>query len=188
MFDPTIFENLKIAFENQCYDLDNLDGEIVIIDRKDILDMAIMSRKWSLSFTLAQWIEVESSASAELILSSSVEDIADEILERATERTGCTLTICFHCIVTEPLVQCPAIERAIMEIWEREIHVKQELSTTFDQTFQLVDQGSAWMPNSYHNRILLTFDRRINEDQMEDIEELIHYTMVTLEAVGRAVL
>ncbi|MNC74438.1 hypothetical protein D3C75_1257940 [compost metagenome] len=28
MFDPTIYDNLKVAFENYLYDLDNLDENI----------------------------------------------------------------------------------------------------------------------------------------------------------------
>ncbi|MBE1554672.1 hypothetical protein [Sporosarcina limicola] len=41
MYDPTIFENLKVAFENQVYDLDNLDQKITITNRIDRMDFAI---------------------------------------------------------------------------------------------------------------------------------------------------
>ena len=33
MYDPTVFENLKVAFENQVYDLDTIEREIRIINR-----------------------------------------------------------------------------------------------------------------------------------------------------------
>ena len=36
MFDPTIFENLKVGIENAVYDLDNLDEIIRVTDRKDL--------------------------------------------------------------------------------------------------------------------------------------------------------
>ena len=44
MFDPTVFDNLKVAVENEFYDLDNLDRIIDITNRRDLLDMAVMSR------------------------------------------------------------------------------------------------------------------------------------------------
>ena len=33
MYDPTIFENLKVAFENHVYDLDNIERKIDIKNR-----------------------------------------------------------------------------------------------------------------------------------------------------------
>lgn len=36
MFDPTAFDNMKVVIEGAIYDLD-LDGEISIIDRNDLL-------------------------------------------------------------------------------------------------------------------------------------------------------
>ncbi|MEI0739291.1 hypothetical protein VQ056_26320 [Paenibacillus sp. JTLBN-2024] len=58
MFDPTIFENLKVALENQLYDLDNIDGLIRIIGRDDRLEMSVMSREFAIRFELAGRPEV----------------------------------------------------------------------------------------------------------------------------------
>ena len=52
MFDPTVYDNLKVAFENYLYDLDNLDESIHITHRKDQLEMASMSREFILQFSL----------------------------------------------------------------------------------------------------------------------------------------
>jgi hypothetical protein len=76
MFDPTIFENLKVGIENAVYDLDNLDEIIRVTDRKDLLDMATLSRSFSLRFELAR----PSTTSAEICLETGLRDLAAEIL------------------------------------------------------------------------------------------------------------
>ncbi|KHF34038.1 hypothetical protein CM49_03708 [Paenibacillus sp. P1XP2] len=77
MFDPTIFENLKVALENQLYDLDNIDGLIRIIGRDDRLEMSVMSREFAIRFELAGRPEVF----AEIRLEASLADLSAEILE-----------------------------------------------------------------------------------------------------------
>ena len=49
MFDPTIYDNLKVVLEGEIYDRD-LAGAIQIVDRSDIVDLAIMSRIFIMRF------------------------------------------------------------------------------------------------------------------------------------------
>ena len=49
MFDPTAFENMKVVMEGIFYDKD-LSGEIIILDRNDIMNIAKLSRTYDLSF------------------------------------------------------------------------------------------------------------------------------------------
>lgn len=72
MYDPTIFENLKVAFENQVYDLDNLDRKITITNRIDRMDFSILARDFAVQFTLVNQPDV----TAEIVLGASVEDLA----------------------------------------------------------------------------------------------------------------
>ena len=44
MYDPTIYDNLKVAFENHVYDLDNLDHKINITNRVDRMDFSILKK------------------------------------------------------------------------------------------------------------------------------------------------
>ncbi len=44
MYDPTIYDNLKVAFENHIYDLDNLEHKITIMNRMDRMDYAVLAR------------------------------------------------------------------------------------------------------------------------------------------------
>ncbi|MBH5318264.1 hypothetical protein I6N90_10630 [Paenibacillus sp. GSMTC-2017] len=168
MFDPIVFDNLKVAFENQLYDLDTLDRTIDIIGRKDLLDMAVMSRQFILSFRLAG----EEGVTADVVLSASLKDIAAEILEHQGESPACGLTLRFYMKVTDVEVQCAAIERSMLTIWQQERKPVQTLSRIF---------GSG---DSYFNNIIeLPFDRKINEEQMEDIPELIQHMLETLAAL-----
>jgi len=184
LFDPVVFENLKVALENQLYDLDNLDSRILITDRKDIIDMAVMSRKWSLGFTLPHRKQA-CPLKAEMILSSSIRDLSDEILERKGTTPACSLLLRFTCFVEQPLIECPIIERIIYETWDRGLIPEQRLTATFGDHTLPVDE---WVPRYYENIIDLPFNRRINEEQMEDLESLIEHTIRTLEALDQVVL
>ncbi len=98
MFDPTVFDNLKVAFENQLYDLDNLDKEITIVSRHDRMDLASMSREFRLGFTL----QANANVTAEICLEASLRDLADEILEEPEKYPGCTLRLFFYMTVEDP--------------------------------------------------------------------------------------
>lgn len=49
MFDPTIYENVKVVLEGELYDRD-LDGEITITNRSDLVDLATLSRTYVVAF------------------------------------------------------------------------------------------------------------------------------------------
>ena len=44
MFDPTAYENMRVVLEGIFYDKD-LSGEILVIDRNDIVNTAKLSRE-----------------------------------------------------------------------------------------------------------------------------------------------
>lgn len=195
MFDPTIYENLKVSFENQLYDLDNLDEEIHIIDRKDSIDLATMSREWTLSFMLTESNAKHnrassnmSSCSADIVLSSSVRDFADEILELPKGAAACSLTLRFKLMVQYPHISCPKIEEIISSIWKRNVRPIQKLEAIYGGDERTLDATALWIPAYYRNIVELPFDRRITEEQMEDIPYFIESTVNTLEALGQAML
>ncbi|REK77531.1 hypothetical protein [Paenibacillus paeoniae] len=172
MFDPTIFDNLKVAFENELYDLDNLDRMIDITGRRDMLDMAVMSREFSLSFRLAGSGD---GVTAELMLDTSLRDLSAEILELKGEKAACGLAIRFHTLVeaNDLEVRCREIERCIVDIWMPEEGPVQTLSRVFGEESE-----------RYRNQVELRFRRRIGEEQMDDIPELIEHAVRTLEALA----
>ncbi len=77
MFDPTAFDNMKVVIEGAIYDLD-LDGEINIIDRNDLINLAKMSRSFDVSFKLPG--NKTRQVIAKIILKSNLENLAAELL------------------------------------------------------------------------------------------------------------
>jgi len=156
MFDPTIYDNLKVGFENHLYDLDNLDELISITDRKDQLEMARMSREFVLQFCLRDCPDV----TGEVVLNTSLEDLAAEILETPGSPLGCRLRLRFRMVIKEPETQCPAISTILQQSWPEQRKL-QHIHYIFE------DQ-----PATYAVTAEVYFDRSVNEDQMGDIPDL----------------
>ncbi|MFP7493136.1 hypothetical protein SFC66_05040 [Terribacillus saccharophilus] len=168
MFDPTVFDNLKVAFENQLYDLDNVDEEITIVSRHDRMEMADMSREFRLGLTLRENAEV----TAEICLEASLRDLADEILEAPDTNPGCRLRLFFYMTVESPDTECPVIESILTKIWTPPTRPEQTLQYVYDK-----------QQKHYQNTVEVRFDRKINEDQMEDLPNLIDHILDSLEAL-----
>lgn len=168
MFDPTVFDNLKVAFENTIYDLDNLDKRITVTSREDILDMAVMSRRFSIGFQLT----AGGNAYAEIELTASLKELAAELLEQQGTNPGCEINVYFHVTMEDIDESCKRISDLMQQIWEPEQPPSQTIGFIY---------GSS--PLFYRNRIGIPFNRKINEDQMEDIARLVDFTVVTLEGL-----
>lgn len=165
MYDPTIFENLKVAFENHVYDLDNIERQIDIKNRVDQMDLSVITRTFKLEFALADQPDI----TAEIILDASLEDLAGEILEIGNKNIGCTLALKFIKLIQNPDLQCEEIEQAIRNIWEDDIELTQTLSFVFGTEL-----------SSYTNTIEVTFKQKINEDQIRDIAMFLEHVLETL--------
>lgn len=170
VFHPTIFDNIKIALENQLYDYDNLDELLVITDRADLLDLALMSREFSLSFRLTEGRHV----TAGIVLRSSVKELSDEILETPDGRPGCTLTLRFEMEIHNVDVQCPAVEEILTTIWGPELRPVQSLRFRYGEDSSI-----------YNNCVELQFRRQLTEDQMEDLPELLNYLLQSTEELEK---
>jgi hypothetical protein len=167
MSDPTIFENLKVAFENHLYNLDNLEGRILITGRSDVMDLADLSRTLVIRFVRTDQPEIP----VEVELSASARDLAGEILELPDTGPGVTLRVRFDKPVTDPAGQCEKIGAMLADLWERDIRLSQTLSFDYPQG----DTG-------WTNRVEAVFNTRIDEDHMGAIGG---FTESVIEAAGR---
>lgn len=59
MFDPTAFDNLKVIVEGAVYDFD-LHGDILVTDRKDMMDLASLSRIYHIFISVNRTIRTVS--------------------------------------------------------------------------------------------------------------------------------
>ncbi|MCW1929427.1 hypothetical protein [Bhargavaea beijingensis] len=169
MSDPTIFENLKVAFENHFYNLDNLDGRILITGRSDLMDLADLSRTLVVRFVRTDRTEVP----VEVELCASARDLAGEILEVEEAEPGVTLRVRFDKPVTDPAKQCERIGAMLADLWERDIRLTQTLSFDYPQG----DKG-------WTNRVEAEFNTRLDEEHMGSIREFAESVMIAAEKMA----
>lgn len=169
MYDPTVFDNLKVAIENRVYDLDNLDRKIRIVNRKDQMDFAVLARHFSIQFSRVQ----EPDLTAEVVLEASLSELATEILETPGGNPGCILKLRFFKTIEEVDVQCQAIEESIHTIWEDDVELTQTLSFAYKND-----------STTYMNRVEMTFNTKINEEHMSELDEFIDHVLLTMHVLN----
>ena len=165
MFDPTVFDNLKTVLEGAVYDLD-LAGEIIVIDRHDMVDLAHFSRAYTITFCLSS--DHKQNISCTIRLEMDLEQIAQELLQRAV-RPGCKLMITFSLPIRR-YATCPLIESTLLRIWGENRIIRQTLSHDFRSE-----------ESTYNNEITIEFGRLIYEDNVDDLQEMIPYMLDSLE-------
>ncbi|TJY42196.1 hypothetical protein E5161_09305 [Cohnella pontilimi] len=169
MFDPTVFDNLKVGFENHLYDLDNLAGQIRITGRTDRLELSVMGREFAVLFALTGNDGIQ----AEIRLVAPLKELAAEILEIPGKTPGCELSVRFLLEVEDPASQCEQIRQVVERIWQPDIPPVQTLSFVYGTE-----------PAVYRNTVEIRFARQIDEEQMGDIPELVRHVLLTLTELG----
>lgn len=170
MFHPTVFENLKVAFENRIYDLDSLNGLIDILNRADKMDFAVMQRAFEIQIALLGQPDV----TVELVLEATLQDLADEILEKDLTSPGCTLRLQFKKHVQDADKQCGAIDKALATIWEDDVEVVQTLS------YEYGTKASGQM-----NTISVTFKPKLDEEHIPEIPDFLEHVLDSLAELNR---
>lgn len=172
MYDPTIFDNLKVVVEGGIYDLER-DNRIRIRDRQDVIDLAKMGRIFRISFQLPNhedlFIEVELSS-----------DLADFAAELATLRLldrgfpGCQITIRYRFMDwTGDTTEMTKISHLMQASWLEETEIQQTLETSYNAT-----------EASSHLTTTVRFLRKIDERNMGDLESMLLYTVETAKQLN----
>lgn len=179
MFDPTIFDNLKVVFEGALYDLDH-DGRVLVSGREDIVDIAQMSRTFRL-----QVRKPDSEIYATLVLTSGLLDFAGELrrIHLADQLPGCELAIQFQLPVSH-VQQASAIDRHFQTVWGEVAEVRQEVITVLvpdvsEDADPIVSANMNSRLDRY--RIGLEFRAKIDEDNITDVESLLQHLVATME-------
>ena len=167
MFDPTVFDNLKVVIEGAVYDLD-LYGEFEVLNRKDIVDLATMKREYTI--TLKNDGHHINLHGGEIKLSMDLENLSGELLQKSKFTPGCKIQIGFALLIPEFTESPKQIEAIIESVWGLERSVKQTVSFSYSKD----------VPENYHNHVVIDFNRLIGEDNVEDVLEMIHYLCATL--------
>ncbi|MGH0598167.1 hypothetical protein [Bacillus mycoides] len=169
MFDPTAFENLKVIVEGAVYDFD-LHGDILVTDRKDVMDLASLSRMYSISFQLTETFKpmVEATFS----LSVDAKNLSGEILEVPQFIPGCEMKLEFSFEMEQPEIGCEEIETLLHSIWGKERMITQKISYEYNK--QAI---------SYHNKVEVLFQKSITEDHVDDLIAVISHMIETVRTI-----
>jgi hypothetical protein len=168
MFDPTAFDNMKVVLEGALYDLD-LTGEILIIDRNDLVNIAKLSRKFEVTFRLSD----ETRVKAAFGLEAKLENLAAELLSpEVSKLAGCNLLLSFTMEHRNEPIIFEKLDRLLHEIWGSD---------------RLISQNVQYNPLANNKKITnlvkIDFARLIYEEQMADLDEMIEFMVITLNKI-----
>lgn len=167
MFDPTAFENMKVVLEGALYDLD-LNGEILIFDRNDFMNLAKLSRKYEVCFSL---VDQSKNISAKLVLEAGLDNLAAELLPGGTseKRSGCSIYLQFYFEHQKKIIDYEKIEKSLLDIWG-----------TNRKITHLASFYPLQKDKRMHSEVKIEFDRLIQENQIDDLVEMIDSMITTL--------
>lgn len=165
MFDPTIFDNLKVVFEGAMYDMD-MSGTVQIMNRTDRIELSTMSRSFGMEAILRPTGTVKGS----FTLLASLADLSAELLSETGKQPGCRLELAFEFAVEEPARDCAAAELALRNIWGEAPSIAQTVQMTYGQE-----------PIQWQSRLVVQFARKLDERQIDDIPSLIDHLTLSLE-------
>ncbi|PEL91927.1 hypothetical protein C6360_09790 [Bacillus wiedmannii] len=169
MFDPTAFDNLKVIVEGAVYDFD-LHGDILVTDRKDMMNLASLSRIYHISFQLTE--PFEPVVKATFSLSVDAKNLSGEILEVPQFTPGCEMKLAFSFPIEKPEVVCEEIENFMHSIWGKERMITQKISYEYNK--QAI---------SYHNKVEVIFQKAITEDHVDDLIAVISHMIETVRTI-----
>ncbi|MFS0823050.1 hypothetical protein [Bacillus sp. 1P02SD] len=169
MFDPTVFENLKVVIEGALYDLD-LEGKIVIIDRQDQVDLAKMGRNYHIAFKDKTIDQIH----AYMDLKMDLDNLVTE-LRNKDGNPGCVLEIGFV-FKLESLDDCPMVQQVLTTVWGETRGIQQEISFQYGTKDQYICNSK------------IIFRRLILEDHIDDLLEMINYIIDSIHQLHKAIL
>ncbi|GIP40358.1 hypothetical protein J31TS4_36380 [Paenibacillus sp. J31TS4] len=161
MFDPTIFDNLKVVLEGKLYELDR-QGEALVIGREDRVELAGLSRTF-----LMRLRPPSGNCTAEIRLTSGLADFAGELrgLRLAGSDPGAVLTVRFE------LPGARSADAAELDTWLAG-QWKDQADLLHEKTMQVNPQAADGEPDEGRYRITLRYRGKIDEDDTEELEAL----------------
>jgi hypothetical protein len=175
LFDPTAFENIKVVIEGDIYDRD-LSGEIIVLDRNDWINAAKLSRKYEISFTKKGYDP--GVLSATMTIEAGLENLSAELLENvdAKQLAGCAVGISFSLIHQNELDVFKEVQKVLTEIWGEDREIR--------QTAMLEPLENR---SPIENCVKVAFNRLVYEEQIDDLSEMVHYMVTSLEKIKKII-
>ncbi|MBO9129542.1 hypothetical protein [Bacillus sp. 165] len=164
MFDPTVFDNLKVIVEGYIYDQD-FDGAILVTGRKDLVDLASMNRQYRVSFVLKNLHNIH--ITAVFVLQADTRNLLGEIMEDASFTPGCTAEILFQYKTVNPETDCSETGQLLKSVWGEERIITQQVA---------YEHGK----QDYSVEASVQFQKHITEDHIDDLPVLVDHMIETM--------
>lgn len=174
MFDPTAFDNWKVVVEGAFYDSDR-EGAILVVGREDTVDLAGMSRFFSIGAALPG-----QTVRAELRMFSGMADFVGERHQvRLTEEPpGIRLELRLV-LPGERVKDIAALHEKLDSLWSADADVLHTVKVAVDPHNP---KASAAREESEYV-IRLPFREKWGEDRLGDIDVLLKRILESLRAV-----
>ncbi|WP_409251107.1 hypothetical protein V1502_13180 [Bacillus sp. SCS-153A] len=150
MFDPTAYENLKVVLQGALYELD-LMGTLKVVNREDIVDLASLNRRYSLTLCNPDAEEI----TVTVTLAAGVKEWNAEAFPKAGEEPGATLQVHYQSAgrrFSETFMD------SLEDWWGPQRNIEWREVTSSSQPF--LHQG------------IINFNRLITEEMVDDLEEV----------------
>jgi hypothetical protein len=171
MYHPSVYDNLKIVLEGVVYDSD-FAGDIEIIDRKDIIDFAVIEKSISISFIV---LGMSETIRGKLILSTNLENLAIEKLQDNPDAAGCNLSIEIETPVYEIETDCKQIQ-VILRKW-----TSGDLKSELEQKLTYIYGESR---NVYQNMISIQIEKPVTEEETERFSEVLNQVIESIKELN----
>ena len=169
MFDPTVYDNLKVVLEGAMYDLD-LNDSVQITGRTDRLELSAMSR----SFGMEAIRKYGGAAVGRILLTASLADLAAELMPESGKQPGCGLELTFVFRIRDIEPDCAIAAELIADIWGEGVTVSQNVRTEYGK-----------QPLQLENHLTVQFTRKLSERQIEDIPELLDHFLLSMKRLDQ---
>ncbi|MBY6035738.1 hypothetical protein KUV80_03700 [Fictibacillus nanhaiensis] len=171
MYHPSVYDNLKVVLEGAVYDLD-FSGAVEIINRKDIVDLAVIERKYSIDFIVAG---ISENFKGKLTLSTNLEKYATEKLQENPEAAGSMLAIHIETPVYEIETDCKQLQ-AILKKW-----TEGDLKGDIQQKLTYIYGESR---NVFHNSISIQLQKPVSEEEPERFSLVLEQVIQSIKEMN----
>ncbi|KON87322.1 hypothetical protein AF332_11125 [Sporosarcina globispora] len=173
MFDPTAFENMKVVMEGGFYDRD-LDGEIRIVDRNDIINSAKMSRRYDITFT--DNAEGLAEIFCTFTMEAGLDNLAAELLPKVQSEklAGCRISVNFTIKHQKDPQVFQEIREVLRQIWGSGRKIEQTVKYNVEN-----------MKAPAETETVISFKRLVHEEQIDDLNEMITYMAASIKALRK---
>ncbi|WNS73937.1 hypothetical protein RRV45_13520 [Bacillus sp. DTU_2020_1000418_1_SI_GHA_SEK_038] len=159
---------MKVVIEGALYDRD-LAGDIIIIDRNDLINTAKLSRRYEVTFSKQHDVE---HIHCSIIMEAGLENLAAELLPavQSDRLSGSHLFVRFLTMHLNELKIFQEIEEGLKDIWGNDRTIRQSiiLNPFLNEKF-------------IKNETVISFNRLVSEEQMDDLVTMTDYMIDSLD-------